>query len=87
MIRDSFISPLKLRTILSPNISNIISQVKSLEYKESFLRMTEKIDKLNDLKLKTEATEALYLSVREVNLYQGDKQASLLKKNFFEKND
>ena len=85
LIRDSFISPLKLRTILSPNISNIISQVKSLEYKESFFRMTEKIDKLNDLKLKTEATEALYLSVREVNLYQGDKQASLLKKLFLRK--
>ena len=83
LVRNSFISPLKI--IQSPSISNIISQVKSLEYKESFFRMTEKINKLNDLKLKTEATEALYLSVREVNLYQGDKQASLLKKLFLRK--
>ena len=63
-----FISPVKSN--LSPVQKSLISQVKSLEYKEYFYRMKEKINKIKDIPLKTEVTKALIDSSQEACLYK-----------------
>ena len=84
---NSFISQLKFT--FSQNKKNIISLIKSLEYKEYFSRMEEKISKIDNLNLKKELVKALYLSCQEKNLSQNDNYdkimpiISLLKKSFF----
>ena len=84
---NSFISQLKFT--FSQNKKNIISLIKSLEYKEYFSRMEEKISKIDNLNLKKELVKALYLSCQEKNLSQNDNYDKimpiiyLLKKSFF----
>ena len=63
-----FISPIKSN--LSPIQKSLISQVKSLEYKEYFYRMKEKINKIKDIQLKTEFTKVLSDSSQETCLYK-----------------
>ena len=63
-----FISPIKSN--LSPVQKSLISQVKSLEYKEYFSRMKEKINKIKDIQLKTEVTKALTYSSKETCLFK-----------------
>ena len=63
-----FISPVKSN--LSPVQKSLILQVKSLEHKEYFYRMKEKINKINDIPLKIEVTKALTDSSKETCLYK-----------------
>ena len=63
-----FISSVK--STLSPIQKSLILQVKSLEYKEYFYRMKEKINKIKDIPLKTEVTKALIDSSQEACLYK-----------------
>ena len=63
-----FISPIKSN--LSSVQKSLISKVKSLEYKEYFSRMKEKINKIKDIALKIEVTKALTDSSKETCLYK-----------------
>ena len=79
----SFFSPIKLPHSFTKN--ELISQLKFLEYKESIIRMTEKINKISNLELKAKATEALSFASRKLNSFKGKKSSSELKKLFMKK--
>ena len=80
-----FISQVKdYNSKYSTNKKKLISLVKSLEYKEYFSRIIQKINKIDDIKLKTEADEALFIIKREVCLHKIKKQVSLLKMLFLQ---
>ena len=85
IIYFSYISSIK--TNYFQNKKNLILYVKSLEYKEFFARMIEKINKIDNIKIKAEAIEALSTANQEVNLYKRHKQVSILKKLFLIKMD
>ena len=79
----SFPSPIKLVQSFTKN--ELISELKFLEYKESIIRMTEKINKISDLELKTKAIEAISFASRKLNSFKGKKLSSELKKLFMKK--
>ena len=77
-----FLYPLK--TKLSPNKKRLISLLKSLEYKESYSRINEKINKINDINLKTNVVKALYFASREIYKFKDKKKVSMLKTLFLQ---
>ena len=79
---NSFIFYSPIKTTIFFNRNGLINELKFLEYKESIIRMTEKINKISDSEVKSKATEALSFAAREVTFAERKKFSSELKKIF-----
>ena len=73
---NSFIFYSPIKTTIFFNKNGLINELKFLEYKESIIRMTEKINKISDSEIKSKATEALSFAAREVTFAERKKFAA-----------